>query len=57
MGVCGATMFSVIPGDMKHQEAHNGYHSSVVKDFMAKVGEGLAKWKRKRTESWFYFSP
>ena len=48
ISVRGPTTFSVLPGGVKHQEAHTGDHSRVVKDSMAKVREGLSKWKRER---------
>lgn len=48
------TTVSVLPGGVKHLEAHTGDHSR-VKESMAKVREGLAKQKKEREQSqgWF----
>ena len=53
MGVGGvATTFSVIPGHVKHQEAHNGDHSGSSLGFNGQ-GERRARQaeERKRIES------
>jgi hypothetical protein len=46
------TIFSMLLGGVKYQEAHTGDHSR-DQDSVAKVREGLARQKREQRQGWF----